>query len=186
MSCYLHILNASHRVSNDSWKHAVEAAIKKVIMRYYKAPPSSRSASLLLKFVHQSWNKIDKSLFDSVLHYYTVLAKTVDHLLCFLHSTPERHCRPFLLFKRIEVRSKKLVLDIDVGYMENGSYTIKKFVLEDDEQFQKAYTQLALIVCKEVFRQLPQKIEFYSLLNGKHETIFISENGGLTPTALKG
>ncbi|WP_044894873.1 hypothetical protein [Bacillus alveayuensis] len=169
----------------ENWKQAVEAAVKKIIAKYYQTSPSRRSAALLLKIAEQTWKRIDENLFDSLAHYYIVLAKMLDHLLRFLHPLRDGNGRPFLLFERMEYVSKplkaKIILDIDVGYLENGGYTIRKFMLEEDEQFQNIYKQAALIICKEVFQKLPVKIEFYSLLNGTCNVGL----WGLTPTALK-
>jgi hypothetical protein len=143
---------------HENWKQAVEAAVKKIIAKYYQTSPSRRSAALLLKLVEQTWKRIDENLFDSLAHYYIVLAKMLDHLLRFLHPLRDGNCCPFLLFERMEYVSKqlkaKIILDIDVGYSENEGYTIRKFMLEEDEQFQNRYKQEALIICKEVFQKL--------------------------------
>jgi hypothetical protein len=180
---------------HENWKQAVEAAVKKIIAKYYQTSPSRRSAALLLKLVEQTWKRIDENLFDSLAHYYIVLAKMLDHLLRFLHPLRDGNCCPFLLFERMEYVSKqlkeKIILDIDIGYSENEGYTIRKFMLEEDEQFQNRYKQAVLIICKEVFQKLPEKIEFYSLLNGTCRVVMIAEQDykklirGLTPTALK-
>lgn len=172
---------------HESWKQAVEAAVKKIIIKYYQTSPSRRSAALLLKLVEQTWKKIDKNLFDSLAHYYIVLAKMLDHILRFLHPLRDGNCCPFLLFERMEYVSKqlkaKIILDIDIIYSENEGYTIRKFMLEEDEQFQNRYKQAALIICKEVFQKLPEKIEFYSLLNGTCHVVTIAEQdyGVCTP-----
>ncbi|RAK21080.1 hypothetical protein B0I26_10332 [Anoxybacillus vitaminiphilus] len=41
--------NEMNKECCESWKQAVEAAVKKIIAKYYQTSPSRRSASLLLK-----------------------------------------------------------------------------------------------------------------------------------------
>ncbi|QPA30462.1 hypothetical protein [Thermaerobacillus caldiproteolyticus] len=153
---------------HKEWQQVVERAVQNIIIQYYQAAPSLRSVSFILTLVEKQWKHIKQNVFDSPLHYYTVLAKTTDHLLQFLHPLFEKQCSPLLLFERIKCKSKwrKTYVDIDMAYIDNGEWIIRKFLLEEDETFCRHYKQMILTACPQKFGFLPRKIEFCSLLNG--------------------
>lgn len=155
----------------QNWKQTVEKVAKRIIFHYYQASPSFRSASLILQLIDRYWRHLDQHLFDSPVHYYTVLAKTTDHLLQFLHPTVD--C--FLLFERIEYGTKwtKMYVEIDMAYYDHGICAIRKFLLEEDESFYSRYVSRAVAVCESQLGVVPNKIEFCSLLTGERKVIYV-------------
>jgi hypothetical protein len=153
---------------HKEWQQVVERAMQNIIIQYYEAAPSLRSVPFILTLVEKHWKHIKQNVFDSPLHYYTVLVKTTDHLLQFLHPLFEKQCSPLLLFERIKCKSKRMktYVDIDMAYIDNGEWIIRKFLLEEDETFCRHYKQMVLTACQQKLGFLPRKIEFCSLLNG--------------------
>ncbi|MBB5326269.1 hypothetical protein HNQ34_003403 [Anoxybacillus tepidamans] len=171
----------------QKWQQAVEETLKRVIIQYYQNPPSLRSASLILQLVDRYWGHMNRNLFDSPVHYYTVLAKTTDHLLRFLNPAVDLNLSPFLLFERIEYGTKrtKTYVDIDVAYHHHEFCTIRKFVWQEDESFYLHYTRSAVNACEGRFGIRLKKIEFCSLLTGERKIQYVDAHGRLQPIMAK-
>jgi hypothetical protein len=154
-----------------TWQQAVRKVIRNVMVEYYRAVPSLRSPFYMLKLIETYRQLLHPHLFESPIHYYTVLAKITDHLLQFFTSCAEARRSPFLLFAQAAYRHGKgrgkTHVDIDFVYEDNGTYTIRKLLLEDDQSFVHHYMQIAPAACKQVFGFYPKKVEFCSLLTGK-------------------
>ncbi|MCZ0757034.1 hypothetical protein [Anoxybacillus sp. J5B_2022] len=163
-------MNAISLSMGQNWKQAVEEIVKQIIFHYYQTSPSSRSASLILRLTDHYWKKIDEHLFDSPVHYYTVLVKTIDHLLQFLQ--PAIDC--FLLFERVEYGTKRMkkCVEIDMAYNDKGKCAIRKFLLETDETFCSRYLSCIVAACDDL-GIIPSKVEFCSLLTGERKEVYV-------------
>lgn len=155
---------------DQNWKQAVEGVVKQIIFHYYQASPSLRSASFILRLINRYWQTLDEHLFDSPVHYYTVLVKTTDHLLQFLQPTVD--C--FLLFERVEYGAKwmKKRIEIDMAYNDKGKCVIRKFLLEADEAVCSRYFACVVAACRDLGIAL-SKVEFYSLLTGERKDVYV-------------
>ncbi|ANB62105.1 hypothetical protein [Anoxybacteroides amylolyticum] len=155
---------------DQNWKQAVEGVVKQIIFHYYQASPSLRSASFILRLINRYWKTLDQHLFDSPVHYYTVLVKTTDHLLHFLQPTVD--C--FLLFERVEYGAKRMKksIEIDMAYNDKGKGVVCKFFLETDETFCSRYFSCVVAACRDLGIVL-SKVEFYSLLTGERKVFYV-------------
>jgi len=155
---------------DQNWKQAVEGVVKQIIFHYYQASPSLRSASFILRLTDRYWKTLDERLFDSPVHYYTVLVKMIDHLLQFLQ--PAIDC--FLLFERVEYGAKwmKKRIEIDMAYNDKGKCVIRKFLLEADEAVCSRYFACVVAACRDLGIAL-SKVEFYSLLTGERKDVYV-------------
>ncbi|AEH46727.1 hypothetical protein [Parageobacillus thermoglucosidasius] len=161
---------ASHE-GGLTWQQAVKKVIRNVMVEYYRAVPSLRSPFYMLKLIETYRRLLHPHLFESPIHYYTVLAKITDHLLQFFTSGAEAQRSPLLLFAQATYRHGKgrgkTNVDIDFVYEEDGTYTMRKLLLEDAPSFVYHYAQIAPAACKQTFGFYPKKIEFCSLLTGE-------------------
>lgn len=172
--CVLHKKKSSH----STWEKTVKAAVKQILKEYFRLPQQKRTALSILKLVEHQWSCINVHLFQSKMHYYTVLAKVTDHLLQELgacsHSTP-----PLFLYEKYRVPVAELGIDlsveIDIGEWTAASYKIKKFMLEDSEEVRNAFIHLMVVFSRQAFKQLPDSIEFCCLMTGKKHEVCIKE-----------
>jgi hypothetical protein len=154
-----------------TWQQDVKNVIRSVMIEYYHAAPSLRSPFYMLKLMETYRQLLHPHLFESPIHYYTVLAKITDHLLQFFTSSEEVQRSPFLLFEQAVYRHwkryQKTHVDIDFAYKDDGTYTVRKLLLEDNQRLVQHYTQIAPAACRQTFGFFPKRIEFWSLLTGK-------------------
>jgi hypothetical protein len=158
-------------------QQAAKRVIRRVMVEYYHAVPSMRSPFYMLKLMETYRQLLHPHLFESPIHYYTVLAKITDHLLQFFTPVEEAQRSPLILFEQAVHRHwkrwRKTYIDIDFAYEDDGTYTVRKLLLDDNQSFVRHYTQIAPAACQQTFGFFPKRIEFCFLLTGKRtvETI---------------
>jgi hypothetical protein len=156
-----------------TWQQAAKRVIRNVMVEYYHAVPSLRSPFYMLKLMETYRQLLHPHLFESPIHYYTVLAKITDHLLQFFTSFEEAQRSPLLLFEqavhRHWKRQRNTYIDIDFVYEDDGTYTIRKLLLEDSQSFVRYYTQIVPVACQQTFGFFPKRMEFCSLLTGRRK-----------------
>lgn len=165
---YRHILTA--KSSDVLWRQIVQGTINKIVQSYYQLPKSSQTETNVLKLINRYWNKLNIENFESKFQYYLVLAKVTDHLLKFLTSERNIHPQLFLYEKQktfINELETDLSLTIDIAEWQDGSFTIKKYLLETDYEMAKLYNHLITVFSKHAFGKLPNKIEVICLMNGE-------------------
>lgn len=154
-----------------TWQQAAKRVIRKVMVEYYHAVPSMRSPFYMLKLMETYRQLLHPHLFESPIHYYTVLAKITDHLLQFFTPVEEAQRSPLILFEQAVYRHwkryQKTHVDIDFAYKDAGTYTVRKLLLEDNQRLVQHYTQMASVACRQTFVFFPKRIEFWSVLTGK-------------------
>ncbi|WP_078414116.1 hypothetical protein [Priestia abyssalis] len=172
--CLLH----KNRNRHITWERAVKAAVKQILKEYFQLPVQERTALSTLKLLERQWHCINVRLFQSKMHYYTVLAKVTDYLLQELgacsHIMP-----PLFLYEKYRVAVAELGIDlsveIDVGEWTANSYKIKKIMLDDSEEVRNAFVHLMVVFGRHAFNQLPDSIEFYCLMTGTKYEVCIKE-----------
>jgi hypothetical protein len=155
-----------------TWQQAAEKFIRNVMKEYYLAAPALRSSLYMLKLIESYRSLLSAQLFESLGHYYMILAKITDHLLQFCVSREEAIRSPFLLFTQATYfhrkTRKKTNINIDMAYQEDdGTYTIRKILLADRENMIRNYTKMAPAACQQTFGFYPKRIEFCFLFTGK-------------------
>lgn len=116
------------------------------------------------------WKNIRVTVFDTKVHYYTVLAKTTDHLLQYL-SMKKNEDQPLFLFEKltsyIDELETHLSLTIELAEWSTRSFTIKKYLVDADEELIDLYNQLMVVFTYEAFEKLPERIEIVNLMKGR-------------------
>ncbi|HWO96987.1 MAG TPA: hypothetical protein VNM45_11730 [Bacillus sp. (in: firmicutes)] len=172
--CLLH----KNRSPHMTWEKTVKSAVKQILKGYFQLPEQERTALSVLKLIEHQWGRINVRLFQSKMHYYTVLAKITDYLLQEL-GTCSRIIPPLFLYEKYRVTVAELGIDlaveVDVGEWTADSYKIKKFMLDDSEEVRNAFVHLMAVFSRHAFNQLPDSIEFCCLMTGTKHEVCIKE-----------
>ncbi|MEW9053256.1 MAG: hypothetical protein AB2392_19005 [Neobacillus sp.] len=160
------------------WRQVVQHVVNQVVYSYVKKPAEQRHPLTVLKLVDQYWSKVPLGLFESKIHYYRVVAKITDHLMQHL-NTEVNPQPPLFLFEKfktnIEELNIELSLTFDVGEWSSSSFIVKKYLVEANADMLQLYQLLIVVFSDQVFKQLPEKIEVVTLLDGKKHVFYPSE-----------
>ncbi|RSK26594.1 hypothetical protein EJF36_06830 [Bacillus sp. HMF5848] len=165
---YQHVLSVPG--SQIHWKQVVQYILNKIVQGFYQLPNSEQSKLSILKLIDSYWQHIDIQLFESKIQYYTVLAKTTDYLLQFL--TPRKtNEKPLFLYEKlntyVDELETQLSVTLELGEWSRESFTVKKYLLEADDELVKLYNYLIIVFSKQAFGKLPEKIEIVNLMKGE-------------------
>lgn len=165
---YQHILSVNSK--KVKWRQAVQSIINQTVKRYYQLAEPDQTTFNILKLLDGYWKNVSVQLFDSKLHYYTVLATTTDHLLQLL-SRNKKQEQPLFLFEKhttyIDELETHLSLTIELAEWSSDSFIIKKYLVESDEELLKLYSYLMIVFSHKAFGKLPEKLEIINLLKGE-------------------
>jgi hypothetical protein len=156
------------------WREMIQQSVNKVINQFYQLPHENRSVFQILKLI-DTYAKLEVKWFDSKGHYYTVLAKITDHLIQNLMKS-EGPYPPLFLFEKYNVRSDELQtnlsLTIQVGEWGKDSFTIKKYLVDSNDEIINLYKYFTIGFSQQAFMRLPESIEIVTLLSGKSELLY--------------
>ncbi|MBT2602700.1 hypothetical protein J7E55_06480 [Bacillus sp. ISL-53] len=136
-----------------------------------------------MEFIDDHWSAIEVRQFESKIHYYKVLANITDHLVQCL--TTKRNPPLFLCEKfnmNIDELETELSLTFEVAEWSGNSFIIKKYLVDTDEEMNLLLNNMNSVFCEKEFGQLSERIEIYSLMEGKKETFIPTKkdvSGGL-------
>ncbi len=168
---YQHVLLINS--SQLQWRQVVQFAINQVVDHFYQLPLNAQNTVNAMKLINRFWENVSPKLFESKVHYYMVLAKTTDHLLQFL-SEKKKEKPPLFLYQKLntymEELETQLSLTFELTEWSTQSFTIKKFLVEANEDIIDLYHHLLVVFSHEAFGTLPEKIEILTLLEGKKYT----------------
>jgi len=168
---YQHVLSVN--TSQVKWRQAVQYIVNQIVHNFYRLPIAEQTKYSILKMIDRYWNNVSVQLFDSKIHYYTVLAKTTDHLLQFL-TTKKNKLQPLFLFEKLNTYinelETQLSLTFELAEWLIKSFTIKKYLLETDEELNRLYFNTIVVFSKEAFGKLPERIEIINLMKGESYT----------------
>ncbi|WP_096202007.1 hypothetical protein [Bacillus sp. FJAT-45350] len=158
-----------HEDNQYNWLLTTQQAINKVVSDFFMLNVHERTSLKVLQLFNHYWGNVDKGSFNSVGHYYTTVAKVIDHLIQFLmqecESTP-----PLFLFEKVTACHKKLNrifnLTIDVASWSPNSYVVKKYLVQVKEDMLDSYWSTITYFSKLAFGEVPERIEVISLENG--------------------
>ncbi|MGM7634425.1 hypothetical protein [Bacillus sp. Hm123] len=152
------------------WKKVMQYIVNQVVIQYFQIPPSKRTTSRVLELIHQHVSPLTVAIFDSKMHYYTVIANVTDYLVqelttnygtlppVFVHEKFRQH---------IQELDTYLSLTIEVGEWHRESYQVTKYLVDTNEELIKLYRYLTIVFCEKSFHQLPSSVRIVSLLNNK-------------------
>lgn len=159
--------------SQMKWRQVTQIIINQVVQNFYQLPLGEQTKLNALKLIQRYWENVNSELFESKIQYYTVLAKTTDYLLQFLVKK-KKIDPPLFLYQKlntyIEELETQLSLTFEFAEWTVNSFTIKKFLVEADEEMIQLYNYLMAVFSKEAFGKLPETIEIVTLLDGKKYT----------------
>lgn len=170
---YYQLLHENERM----WRQNIQFVINKIVHTYYQLPLGEQTKLTALKLIGHFWNQVRFNLFQSREEYYVVLAKITDHLLQFL-STNSKQPPLFLyekLYTNVKAIESQLSITIELAEWSNKSFSIKKFLLEADENLMERYNHLVSVFFYEALGILPEKIEIVSLIDGKVSILYPKE-----------
>ncbi|WP_084783284.1 hypothetical protein [Bacillus dakarensis] len=167
---YILMLNSSH----SDWRNVVQSVINRIVHHFYQLPLKEQKPLNLMKLIQHYWKDVDVQLFESKENYYMILAKTTDHLLKFLPSK-KKQMPPLFLYQKLNTFIAELETQVSVTFevaeWSVTSFSIKKYLMEADEQLIQLYYHLISVFSDKAFGKLPDKIEIISLLDGKRHAI---------------
>ncbi|GAM12390.1 hypothetical protein [Mesobacillus selenatarsenatis] len=174
---FYHRFVVGKKISEYSWREAVQNSVNLIVHQYYSLPTKARSKVTVLRLIQQYWDQIPLHLFQDKAHYYTILAKTTDHLLQSLTSR-EIKSSPLFLYEQFQTSLDEINVSIrfEVGNWSDRSFTVSKYLLEADESMVHLYTYLTILFSNQAFGMLPEKVEVITLLDGKHSQYYPDEN----------
>jgi hypothetical protein len=165
---YHHVLSLND--SEIKWREIVQYIINQVVQKYYQLPLQDQNKLSILKLFDPYSNYINPQLFEERSHYYMTLAKITDHLLQFLTSRKNQH-PPLFLYEKLKTYARELETHLSVTLelveWSTQSFTIKKFLVEADDELIKLYNYLIVVFSDKAFGKLPEKIEIIQLFTGK-------------------
>jgi hypothetical protein len=168
---YQHILSLNS--SQVKWRQVVQLIINQVVQEFYKLPLDAQNKISVFNLIDRYWKNVSFRLFESKIHYYIVLAKITDHLLQFLSTKNNQKPLLFLYEKLniyIEELETQLSLTFELAEWSTHSFTIKKHLVDADEEMIKLYNHLMVVFSEKAFGKLPERIEIINLLEGKKYT----------------
>ncbi|PGT76573.1 hypothetical protein [Bacillus sp. AFS040349] len=152
------------------WKQVVQLLINQVVQAYYQLPVKEQTKLRAFKLIDHYWSKVSLRYFQSKEKYYMILAKTTDYLLQFL-STKNNEMPPLMLYEKLYTYMKGLEIQFSITLelveWSTKSFTIKKFLVEADQELIELYTHLLAVFSYEAFGILPERIEIFSLMEGE-------------------
>ncbi|KMY52460.1 hypothetical protein AC625_21365 [Peribacillus loiseleuriae] len=168
---YQHVLSLNS--SQVKWRQVVQFIINQVVQNFYQLSQDSQNQLHVFKLIDKYWKNVSPQLFESKVHYYTVLAKTTNHLLQFL-TVKKKQEPPIFLYQKMNIYNEELEtqlsLTFELAEWSSHSFTIKKFLLEADAELIQLYNHLVVVVSNEAFGKLPERVEIITLLEGKSYT----------------
>jgi CRISPR/Cas system-associated exonuclease Cas4 (RecB family) len=173
---YQHILSLGS--SHVIWRQVVQSIINQVVRDFYQLSLDAQNKLSVMKLIDRYWKNVSPQLFESKSTYYIVLAKTTDHLLQFL-SVKKNQKPPLLLFEKldayVEELETKLSVTVELAEWSTHSFTIKKFLLEADEEMIQLYKYFIAVFSNKAFGKLPEKLEILTLLEGEKYTFSLTK-----------
>ncbi|MFD2216028.1 hypothetical protein [Metabacillus endolithicus] len=162
--------NLEGKESDIRWRQIVQLLINGVVQAYYQLPVKEQTKLMAFKLIDHYWSNVSLRYFQSKEKYYMILAKTTDHLLQFL-STKNNDTPPLILYEKLHTYMKVLEMQFSITLelveWSTKSFTIKKFLVDADQELIDLYTHLLAVFSYEAFGILPEKIEIYSLMEGE-------------------
>lgn len=164
---YRHLLGQES--SYPSWRHMAQYTVNQVIREFYQCPVEGRSSIQILESIHRYWVKrVD--LFQSRVHYLTVLGEITSHLLH--HLLKDKHIEPPLfLLEKFRTEIKELEIDLSMTFQvaawSGDGFILKKYVLDANAEFYVSYHYMATLFCKKAFRTLPERVDIVNLMTGE-------------------
>ncbi len=160
------IIRCPYKLSEEhNWKHAVQSIINTVIIKYDQLPKEEQTYLSILELIEKYWKNIDVHLFKSTVDYYVVLAKITNHLLQNIKVTEGENRYEKLPFYLKQV-NKELSVIIE-HEPTTHSFTIRKYLVEADEQLIMCYRSLLLVFLYTSLGKLPERVDIISLLDGR-------------------
>lgn len=153
--------------------------VNQVVSRYYKLPPNSQTTKKVLELINDHWSAIEVRQFESKIHYYKTLANITDQLLQCL-TTERIENPPLFLYEKFNMNmdelGTELSLTFEVAEWSGNSFIIKKYLVDTDEEMNLLFNNMISVFCVKAFGQLPERIEIYSLMEGKRN-IYTDQEG---------
>ncbi|MCM3439939.1 hypothetical protein ACUIJN_22330 [Metabacillus halosaccharovorans] len=160
---YFQLLHEKERM----WRQNIQAVINSIVHTYYELRLEDQTKLSALKLINQYWHQVRFDIFRSGEEYYMVLAKITDHLLQFLSTKSKQP--PLFLYENLYIKGleSQASITIELAEWSATSFSVKKFLLEADQQLMERYSQLVSVFSYETLGILPEKIEIVSLLDGR-------------------
>lgn len=180
ISCphYFHCNNqVTPEVNEFDWLSLTQVVVNDIVSDFFQLSNDKRISLEILKLINNHFEQVDIELFNSVAHYYTVLAKVTDYLI--QHLLLERDSKaPLFLFEKVSIChiNRLFNLTIDVASWSPTSFIIKKYLVEADEKMLESYWKSITYFSQLAFGKIPERIEVISLDNGRRYTFNPNEN----------
>ncbi|MFE6797419.1 hypothetical protein [Paenibacillus chitinolyticus] len=154
---------------SERWRESARTSADRIIREFYGIDASRRTADIILERLEMYLIGPEES--GLVMEDYLRMKKNLAKYLILALFQEEKTDPPLFLFETLSVQVEELdlelVMHLHVGEWANGSYTLKRYYLDEDWSVVKAYLQLSLVFAYKAFGRLPGQIEAYNLLTGE-------------------
>lgn len=168
-----HLLK-QQQVDRLHWRDLVDSTVNQAVRDFFSLPPSSRSALSILRSIERHWNK-KVDLFYTREHYFDVLGSMTSHLIQLL-LLDRNVVSPLYTIEKMSVRIPEwdlsLTMTIPLAIWDGTSFTIKKFVTEENPEFTRSWTLFTLFFCSHAFNAIPSTLEITNILSGVRSVAF--------------
>lgn len=156
---------------SPNWRQMAQYAVNYILNDCFEIPVQQRSAAAVLSRIYHRW-KINPGLFESRVHYVTVLAAVTDQLLKYFASR-KKHTAPLFLFESFTTAVEELQLELSIIFQvaewtKEGLH-IQKIVVDDEPAVWEGTMHWMTLFSLSGFGILPAKIEWIGLLSGKRK-----------------
>lgn len=152
------------------WWDLVDMTVNQAVREFFSLPTSSRSTLSILRSIERHWDK-KVHLFRSRDHYFHVLGSMTTHLIRYLMAE-KNVLSPLYTAKKMSVKVPEwdlnLTMTIPLAIWEGSSFTIKKFVTEENLEATRSWTLFTIFFCLHAFNAVPSKLEIINILSGTH------------------
>ncbi|MBP1992451.1 hypothetical protein [Paenibacillus eucommiae] len=168
--------------SDVNWRQLVQYAVSHTIKDYYTLPASQRKSLNVADLVNRHWSNRGYK-FESREHFWEIKRKVISHLSNTLTSQQHEE-NPMVLFEKWDTYVSRLDLQMSLIFQaifghpnaSNSAYTVQKFIVDNDDEVITAFQHMAAVFCFSAFARLPEKIEVFTILDGKKRTFYPDEH----------
>ena len=178
--------SADNRLSTalPRWHQQVQYALGHTLNDFYSLQPDVRRETPIQFLLERRWPHKGNS-FTSLLHYWDIKTSITDELMR-MASVNHLQDIPIMLYEQWSIAVPELNMELSMIFQlvwksqtDKNGLIIQKYVVTADEELITGFLHMTNVFCQKAFGVSPEKVEIYSLLDGKKH----SYDGSIIPLA---
>ena len=155
------------------WRQVVQSIINQVVHNFYQLPPNAQNQLNIMKLIDRHWKHVSPEGFRIEATLLHGLSK--DHRpFAAIFNFGKKVKPPLFLYQKLNTYiaelETQLSLTFDLAEWTPDSFTVRKWLVEADEELIQLYNHLIAVFSYEAFGEIPEKIEIITLLDGQKYT----------------